>query len=91
MSSNNSRSRGRARVHETSIGSWARTQSIPCSTAKLKKSSSHAPLSQETTDFLSACRALNQRLIQGIALTWVEVDLIEFSALDLLNNVKPLD
>lgn len=90
MSTNNSRSRGRTRVHETSIGAWAHTESIPCSAVKLKKSS-QLPLSQETTDFIGACGALHKRLAQGSALTWEEVDLIEFSALDLLNNVKPLD
>lgn len=90
MSPNNSRSRGRTRVHETSIRSWARAASIPCSAVKLKKSS-QLPLSQETLDFIGACAALHQRLAQGSALTREEVDLIEFSALDLLNNVKPLD
>jgi len=55
------------------------------------KKSSQLPLSQETTDFIGACGALHKRLAQGGALTWEEVDLIEFSALDLLNNVKPLD
>ncbi len=44
-----------------------------------------------TLDFIGACGALHQRLAQGSALTLEEVDLIEFSALDLLNNVKPLD
>ena len=90
MSPNNSHSRGRTRVHETSIGSWARTASIPCSAVKIKKSS-QLPLSQETLDFIGACGALHQRLAQGSALTGEEVDLIEFSALDLLNNIKPLD
>lgn len=88
MSPNNSHSRGRTRVHETSIGPWARTASIPCSAVK---KSSQLPLSQETLDFIGACGALHQRLAQGSALTREEVDLIEFSALDLLNNVKPLD
>ena len=89
MSPNNSRSRGRTRVHETSIGSWARTTSIPCSAVKLKKSG-QLPLSQETTDFIDACEALHQRA-RGSALTREEIYLIEFSALDLLNNIKPLD
>ena len=48
-------------------------------------------LSQETMDFLSACEALHQRLAQSDMLTGEEKDLIEFSAIDLLSNVKPLD
>jgi hypothetical protein len=47
-------------------------------------------VSQETLDFISACEALHQRLARGV-LTREEIDLIEFSALELLNNVKPLD
>ena len=90
MSTNNSRSRGRTRVHETSIGAWAHTESIPCSAVQLKKST-QLPLSQETTDFISACVALHQRLAQHGSLTEKEIDLIEFSALDLLDHVKPLD
>jgi hypothetical protein len=90
MSPNYSHSRGRTRVHDTSIGSWSRIESILCSTTKLKKSR-FISLSQETTEFVSACEALRQRLARGETLTWEETDLIEFSALDLLNNVKPLD
>ena len=48
-------------------------------------------LSQETIDFIGACEALHQRLAHKGMLTGEEKDLIEFSALDLLNNVKPLD
>lgn len=47
--------------------------------------------SQETTDFIRACEALHQRLAGGGTLMWEEIDLIEFSALDLLNRVKPLE
>ena len=90
MSRHHSHRRGRARVHNSSIGSWSRIQSILCSTNKLKKCRL-LPLSQETLDFVRACEALHQRLAQGGTLTWEETDLIEFSALDLLNNVKPLD
>jgi hypothetical protein len=90
MSSHNSHSRGRARVHDTSIGSWSRIESILCSTNKVGEGRCLNPVSQETMDFISACEALHQRLAQGI-LTGEEIDLIEFSALDLLNNVKPLD
>jgi len=89
MSSQNSHRRGRTRVHATSIGAWSRIESILCSTNKVKKGRL-LPLSQETTDFISACEALHQRLARGI-LTREEIDLIEFSALELLNNVKPLD
>lgn len=89
MSSNHSHSRGRRRGHDTSIRSWARIESIPCSADKLKKS--RLMLSQETMDFISACEALHQRLAHKGMLTGEEKDLIEFSALDLLNNVKPLD
>jgi hypothetical protein len=56
---------------------------------KLRKS--RLMLSQETMDFISACEALHQRLALNGTLTAEEKDLIEFSALDLLNNVKPLD
>ena len=42
-------------------------------------------------DFIRACEALHKRLAQGGTLTREETDLIEFSALDLLNHVKPLD
>ena len=89
MPSNHSHSRRRRRVHDTSIGSWARIESIPCLADKLRKS--HLKLSQETIDFISACEALHQRLAHKGMLTGEEKDLIEFSALDLLNNVKPLD
>ena len=47
-------------------------------------------VSQETMDFISVCEALHQRLGRG-KLTREEIDLIEFSALELLNNAKPLD
>ena len=43
-------------------------------------------LSQETMDFISACEALHQRLAHNGMLTGEEKDLIEFSALDLLNR-----
>jgi hypothetical protein len=48
-------------------------------------------LSDETADFIIACDALRQRLARGATLTREEIDVIEFSALDLLNDVKPLD
>ena len=89
MSQHHSRRRGRARVHNSSIGSWSGIESIFCSTNKLK--GRLLPLSQETVDFIRACEALHKRLAQGGTLTGEETDLIEFSALDLLNNVKPLD
>ena len=89
MSSNYSHSRGRRRVHDTSVRSWARIEPIPCLADKLRKS--RLMLSQETIDFISACEALHQRLAHNGLLTGEEKDLIEFSALDLLNNVKPLD
>ena len=90
MSSNRSHSRGPMRVHDTSIGSWSRAKSTLCSTTPLK-TRRLLSLSEETTDFISACEALHQRLARGVALTREEIDLIEFSALDLLNNLKPLD
>jgi len=62
---------------------------MPCLADKLRKS--RLMLSQETMDFISACEALHQRLAHNGTLTGEEKDLIEFSALDLLNNVKPLD
>ena len=89
MSSNHSDRRGRSRVHESSIGSWARIESSVRSMNKVSKGRL-IPLSQETTDFISACEALRQ-LAQHGTLTREEKDLIEFSALDLLDNVKPLD
>ena len=89
MSSNYSHSRGRRRAPDTSIRSWARIESMPCLADKLRKS--RLMLSQETMDFISACEALHQRLAHKGMLTGEEKDLIEFSALDLLNNVKPLD
>lgn len=89
MSSHHSHSRDRRRGRDTSIRSWARIESIPCSADKLRKS--RLMLSQETMDFISACEALHQRLAHNGTLTGEEKDLIEFSALDLLNNVKPLD
>jgi hypothetical protein len=48
-------------------------------------------LSQETMDFISACEALHQRLAHKGMLTGEEKDLIEFSALELLDHVKPLE
>ena len=89
MSRHDSRSRGRRRVHDTSIRLWACIESIPCLSDKLRKS--RLTLSQETMDFISACEALHQRLAHNGLLTREEKDLIEFSALDLLDHVKPLD
>jgi hypothetical protein len=88
--SNYSHSHGRTRVHDRSIGSWSRIESILCSTNNAGKPRSLNRVSQETLDFISACEALHQGLARGI-LTREEIDLIEFSALELLNNVKPLD
>ena len=82
--SNYSHSHGRTRVHGRSI------ESILCSTNNIGQGHSLNRVSQETLDFISACQALHQRLARGI-LTKEEIDLIEFSALELLNNVKPLD
>ena len=90
MSLHNSHSRGRARVHNTSIRSWARIESIRCVTDEPRRNCLLS-ISQETTDFISACEALHQRVAQGGILTCEERDLIEFSALDLLNRVKPLE
>ena len=90
MSPKNSHRRGRTRVHDSSIGAWSRIESILCSTNNAGKRRSLNRVSQETLDFISACEALHQRLARGI-LTREEIDLIEFSALELLNNVKPLD
>ena len=90
MSLNNSRHRGRTRVHDTSIGSWARIESFLYLTEKPRRRSLLS-LSQETTAFICACEALHTTLARGGTLTWEEKDLIEFSALDLLNRVKPLD
>ena len=87
--SSNPHSRGRRRIHDSSIGLWARIESIPCLADELRKS--RLTLSQETRDFIIACEALHQRLACNRTLTGEEKDLIEFSALDLLNNVKPLD
>ena len=90
MASHHSRHRGWRKVHDTTVGSWTRIESIVCSTDNARKG--HLiPLSQETTDFVSACVALHQRLAQHGSLTEKEIDLIEFSALDLLDHVKPLD
>ena len=88
--SNYSHSHGRARVHGRSIGSWSRIESILCATNNIGQGQSLNRVSQETLDFISACEALHQRLARGI-LTKEEIDVIEFSALELLNNVKPLD
>lgn len=90
MSPKNSHRRGRMRVHETSIGAWSRIDSILSSMNKVRKSRLLS-FSQETTDFIRACEALHQRLAGGGTLMWEEIDLIEFSALDLLNRVKPLE
>jgi hypothetical protein len=90
MSSDYSHRRGRMRVHDTSIGSWSRIKSILCSTNKVETGRSLNRVSEETMDFISVCEALHLRLARGI-LTREEIDLIEFSALELLNNVKPLD
>jgi len=87
MSSNQSHHRGRSRVHDASIGSWARIESRPCSADKLMK----LTLSQETKDFIVACEALRQRLANSGSFPREEKDLIEFSALELLDHVKPLD
>ena len=89
MSSHHSHKRGRRRVQDTSIRSWARIDSTPCLADTLGKS--RLMLSQETMDFISACEALHQRLALNGTLTAEEKDLIEFSALDLLDHVKPLD
>lgn len=83
MSSNNSR--GRTRGRHTSIGSWSRVEATPCFTW----SPFRLPLSQETTDFISACEALHTRLARSGTLTRAEKDLIEFSAIELLGKVKP--
>jgi hypothetical protein len=89
MSSHRSNRRGHRRGHDAPIGSWADIESMPCWTDNLRKS--RLTLSQETKDFIVACEALRQRLADQRPLTGVEKDLIEFSALELLNNVKPLD
>ena len=90
MSPKNSHRRGRTRVHDSSIGAWSRIESVLCSTDKVRKGRL-VSLSQETTDFIRACEALHQRFAGGGTLMREEIDLIEFSALDLLNDVKPLD
>ena len=71
------------------MGSWADIESMPCLANNLRKS--RLTLAQETKDFIIACEALRQRLADHGLLTGVEKDLIEFSALELLNRVKPLD
>ena len=88
MSSHHSNRRGRRRGHDASIWSWAGIESLPCSTDRLR---SRLTLSQETKDFIIACGALRQRLADHGPLMGPEKDLIEFSALDLLNHVKPLE
>ena len=90
MSSNYSHSHRRMRIHDTSIGAWSRIESILCSMNNVRKGCSVNRVSQETMDFITVCEALHQRLARGI-LTKEEIDVIEFSALELLNNVKPLD
>lgn len=89
MSSHRSNRRGRRRGREASIGSWGNIDSMPCLADKLRRSPLR--MSQETKDFILACEALHQRLADHGLLTGAEKDLIEFSALELLNNVKPLD
>lgn len=89
MSPHNSRGRGRTRVYDTSIGSWSRMELILCVTNRLRQSPLRLSLSQETTDFVSACEALHTRLARSGTLTREEKDLIEFSAIDLLSKVKP--
>ena len=90
MASHHSRHRGWRKVHDTAVESWTRIESIVCSTDNAREGYL-IPLSQETTDFVGACVALHQRLAQHGSLTEKEIDLIEFSALDLLDHVKPLD
>ena len=89
MSSHRSNRRGRRRGHGAAMGSWANIESMPCLADNLRKS--RLTLSQETKDFIIACEALRQRLADHGLLTAAEKDLIEFSALELLNRVKPLD
>jgi len=89
MSSHHSHRRGRRRAHGVSIGSWAGIEAMPCSADKLRKI--RLTLSQETKDFIIACEALRRRLADHGLLTGAEKDLIEFSALEMLNHVKPLD
>ena len=89
MSLHRSNRRGRRRGRAAAMGSWADIESMPCLADKLRKS--RRTLSQETKDFIIACEALCQRLADHGLLTGVEKDLIEFSALELLNRVKPLD
>lgn len=91
MSTYDSHSRGRARFHNTSIRSWAHIESIRCVTDEPRTRRLVRSISQDTTDFILACEALHQRVVQGGTLTWEERDLIEFAALELLNKVKPLD
>jgi len=91
MSLHDSHRRGRARVHNTSIRSWARIESIRCLTDEPKRNRLVRSISEEAMEFISACEALHQRVAQGDTLTWEEKDLIEFSALELLNKVKPLE
>jgi hypothetical protein len=89
MSHNHSRGRGRARVYNRSIGSWSRIKSILCETIELKRTPLLHSISQDTTDFIRACEALQTRLIDSGILTKEEKSLIEFSALDLLRHMNP--
>lgn len=82
-------SRGRTRGRHTSIGPWSRVESTLCSTNELTRSTFWLPLSEETTEFISACEALHARLARNGPLTREEKDLIEFSAIELLSKVKP--
>jgi hypothetical protein len=85
MPSHHSRGRGRTRGRHTAIGSWSRVEATQC----LTWTSFRLSLSQETTEFISACEALHARLACNGPLTREEKDLIEFSVLDLLSKVKP--
>ena len=89
MSSHHSHRRGPRRGQDTSIGSWAGIEAMPCPADKPRKS--RLTLCQETTGFIIACEALSQRLADNGLLTGEEKDLIEFSALEMLDRVKPLD
>jgi hypothetical protein len=89
MSSHHSHRRFQKRGKDASIGSWAGIEAMPCSADKPRKS--RLTLCQETKGFIIACEALRQHLEDNGLLTGEEKDLIEFSALELLNRVKPLD
>ena len=89
MSLHRSNRRGRRPDRKASIGSWGNIDSMPCLADTLRKSPPR--LSQETKDFIIACAALRRRLAEDGLLTREEKDLIEFSALEMLNHVKPLE